>query len=124
MDPALAYETQTFQLLQAVCAKLFNLPDKPGPAGQRPMPEVAQSLPTISADGRTYTFKIRPGFRFSPPSNEPVTAQTFKFSLERAFNPKMKSYTESDFSDIVGMSAYQSGGHSTSRGSWRVETRW
>ena len=58
---------------------------------------------------RTYTFKIRPGFRFSPPSNEPVTAQTFKFSLERAFNPKMKSYTESDFSDIVGMSAYQSG---------------
>ncbi|MGB8881368.1 MAG: ABC transporter substrate-binding protein, partial [Solirubrobacteraceae bacterium] len=109
MDPALAYETQTFQLLQAVCANLFNLPDKPGPAGERPTPEVAQSLPTISADGTTYTFKIRPGFRFSPPSNEPVTAQTFKFSLERAFNPKMKSYTESDFSDIVGMSAYQSG---------------
>ena len=36
------------------------------------------------------SFKIRRGFRFSPPLNEPVTAQTFKHSLERAFNPKMK----------------------------------
>jgi YVTN family beta-propeller protein len=109
MDPALAADPQGFQLLQATCAKLFNLPDKPGPAGTRPTPEVAESLPAISADGRTYTFKIRPGFRFSPPSNEPVTAQTFKDSMERAFNPTMKSYTESDFSDIVGMSAYQTG---------------
>ena len=35
------------------------------------------ALPTRSADGRTYTFKIRRGFRFSPPANQPVTAQTF-----------------------------------------------
>jgi YVTN family beta-propeller protein len=109
MDPALAYDVQGSQLLQAMCAKLMNSPDKPGPAGSQPTPEVAQSLPALSVDGRTYTFKIRPGFRFSPPSNEPVTAQTFKHSLERAFNPTMKSYTEPDFSDIVGMSAYQAG---------------
>jgi YVTN family beta-propeller protein len=109
MDPALSYDVPGDQLLQATCAKLFNFPDKPGPAGAQPTPEVAQSLPALSADGTTYTFKIRPGFRFSPPSNEPVTAQTFKHSMERAFNPTMKSYTEPDFSDIVGMSAYQTG---------------
>ena len=40
-------------------------------------------------DGRTYTFRIRDGFRFSPPSNEPVTAATFKHTLERAFSPKL-----------------------------------
>ena len=40
-----------------------------------------------SADGRTYTFTIRPGFRFSPPSNQPVTAQTFKDTIERTLNP-------------------------------------
>jgi YVTN family beta-propeller protein len=109
MDPALVGDVQGLQLLQATCAKLFNFPDIPGPAATQPTPEVAQSLPARSADGRTYTFKIRPGFRFSPPSNESVTAQTFKDSMERAFNPNMKSYTEPDFSDIVGMSAYQTG---------------
>jgi len=109
MDPALSIDTQGGQLLQAMCAKLFNFPDTPGPAGSRATPEVAQSLPARSADGRAYTFEIRPGFRFSPPSNELVTAQTFKASIERAFDPTMKSIWEPYFSDIVGMSAYQTG---------------
>ena len=109
MDPALSEDVPGGQLLQAMCAKLFNFPDTPGPAGSQPTPEVAQSLPARSADGRTYTFTIRPGFRFSPPSNEPVTAQTFKESMERAFNPAIKSDWEPAFSDIVGMSAYQTG---------------
>ena len=109
MDPALSEDVQGGQLLQATCAKLFNFPDTSGPAGSQPTPEVAQSLPARSADGRTYTFMIRPGFRFSPPSNEPVTARTFKDSMERAFNPAMKSDWEPAFSDIVGMNAYQTG---------------
>ena len=72
----------------ATGAKLLNYPDDAGPAGLRLVPEVAASLPRRSADGRTYTFKIRRGFRFSPPSNEPVTAQTFKSSIERALSPR------------------------------------
>jgi YVTN family beta-propeller protein len=109
IDPALSLDVQGGQLLQATCAKLLNFPDTSGPAGSRPTPEVAQSLPAVSADGRTYTFKIRRGFSFSPPSNERVTAQTFKYSIERALSPKMKSVWEPDFGDIVGMSAYQAG---------------
>lgn len=109
MDPALAYDGQSVELLQATCVKLMNFPDKPGPAGSQPTPEAAQSLPSRSADGTTFTFKIRPGFRFSPPSNEPVTAQTFKDSMERAFNPGMKSPWVADFTDITGMDAYEAG---------------
>jgi YVTN family beta-propeller protein len=106
MDPALS---GAVQLLQATCLKLVNFPDKPAPAGLVPTAEAAQSLPLVSADGTTYTFKIRPGFRFSPPLNEPVTAQTFKYSLERAFNPKMKDAWVADFGDIAGIGAYQAG---------------
>jgi ABC-type oligopeptide transport system substrate-binding subunit len=75
------------------------------------IPEVAQSLPDRSPDGRTYTFKIRPGFRFSPPSNEPVTAQTFKDTIERTLNPRTQSSyaQDQDLSDIVGAGAYMSG---------------
>src|SRR6266571_2387782 len=46
-------------------------------------------MPTVSADGRTYTFRIRPGYRFSPPSNQPVTAETFRYSIERALSPRL-----------------------------------
>ena len=63
-----------------------------------------------SADGKSYTFTIRPGFRFSPPSNAPVTAQTFKFSIERALSPKIPDGPGRSFAaDIVGVQAYEAG---------------
>ena len=104
MDPGLAYITCSWQLLYATCAKLVNYPDKAGPAGSQLEPEVAQSLPKRSADGKTYTFTIRKGFRFSPPSNEPVTAQTFKYSIERSLSPKLKGPALSNgfLDDVVG----------------------
>ena len=109
MDPALADDGLAVQLLYATCAKLLNYPDKPGPAGSQLVPEVAQSLPERSAGGRSYTFKIRSGFRFSPPSNEPVTAQTFKYTIERTLNPRMRSPVAGQFRDIAGASAYMAG---------------
>ena len=45
----------------------------------------------MSKDGRTYTFTIRPGMRFSPPSNQLVTAQTFKHTIERSLQPAMSA---------------------------------
>ena len=92
----------------ATCAKLLTYPDKSGPAGSRLIPEVAEALPVRSADGKTYTFKIRPGFRFSPPSNQPVTAQTFKDTIERTLDPRMRSPTAS-YRDIVGAGPYMAG---------------
>jgi len=89
---------------------LLNYPDRPAPAGSRLVPEVAAAMPTRSADGKSYTFKIRPGFRFSPPSNAPVTAQTFKFSIERALSPKIPDGPGRSFAaDIVGAQAYEAG---------------
>jgi YVTN family beta-propeller protein len=109
MDPALADGPLSWELLYATCAKLLNYPDKPGPAGSQLVPEVAQSLPARSADGKTYTFTIRRGFRFSPPSNEPVTAEAFKHAIERTLNPRMKSQVASEFADIDGARAYMAG---------------
>jgi ABC-type transport system substrate-binding protein len=80
MDPARVYDPRAWQLLDATCVKLFNYPDRPAPAGSQLEPEVAESLPQVSPDGRTYTIRIRPGFRFS--SGEPVTAQTFRFAID------------------------------------------
>jgi len=109
MDPALAYFSLSWQLLDATCAKLVSYPDKPDPVGSELTAEVAKSLPARSADGQTYTFTIRKGFRFSPPSNQPVTAQTFNYTIERTLSPRMKSPSDYQFTDIVGARAYIAG---------------
>ncbi len=109
MDPALAYTPITWQLLYATCTKLVNYPDKAGPAGSQLVPEVARSLPARSADGKTYTFAIRNGFRFSPPSNQAVTAQTFKYSIERALSAQMKGGGRGYLGDVVGARAFMTG---------------
>ena len=77
------------QLQFATCARLLTFPATNGAAREQLAPEVATSLPTRSADRRTYTFQIAPGYRFSPPSNAPVTATTFKYSIERALSPRL-----------------------------------
>ena len=105
VDPALAYDPGSWQVLYSTCAQLLTYPDEPGTAGARLVPELAESLPKRSNDGRTYTFRIRRGFRFSPPSGEPVTAQTMKYSIERSLDPRMRSPAATLMSDLVRVSA-------------------
>lgn len=110
-DPALNWNPLSFQVAGATCLKLLNRPDKPAPAGWTLRPEAAVSMPTLSRDGRTYTFKVRKGYAFSPPSNEPVTAQTFRHSIERALSPKMGEDTPGllFLGDIAGTEAFRDG---------------
>ncbi len=96
------------QFLYATCANLLNYPDSAGPDGARLQPEIAAGMPTVTRGGRTYTFRIRRGFRFSPPSNEAVTAETFRRSIERELSPHNRFSPGPQFiSDIVGESAYR-----------------
>ena len=79
------------------------------------MPDAARAAPTVSDGGRTYTFVIRPGLRFSPPSNQLVTAETFKHTIERSLSPRKSMGLggsgpgQHDLSDVVGAAAYIAG---------------
>jgi DNA-binding SARP family transcriptional activator len=93
-EPALEWNLAAAQIEFATCANLLNYPDKPAPAGLQPQPEVAAAMPVLSRDKRTYTFKVRRGYKFAPPWNEPLTAETFRESIERALSPKLESLTQ------------------------------
>jgi tRNA A-37 threonylcarbamoyl transferase component Bud32 len=98
------------QLMYATCSNLLYYRDSAGEAGTQLRPEIAAAMPTISPDGRTYTFRIRPGYRFSPPSGEAVTAHTFRHTLERSLWPKnVYSVGPQLASDIEGVAAYRAG---------------
>jgi len=109
IDPALGYGTQEFSIFRATSATLLGYPAEPGAPGTTLVPDLAEGLPRRSVGGRTYTFTIRSGFRFSPPSGEPVTAQTMKYSIERTLNPRMRSPGGPLVRDLVGGVAYAEG---------------
>jgi ABC-type transport system substrate-binding protein/tRNA A-37 threonylcarbamoyl transferase component Bud32 len=121
-DPSTGTGAWNAQLFFETCANLLNYPDAQGSEGARLRPEIAAAMPTISPDGRTYTFRVRPGFRFSPPSdgsdgslyhpaaNQPVTARTIRYTFERALSPKLKDPPGAPFvSDLVGLAAFRAG---------------
>ena len=87
VDPALAYYVYSWQLENATCAKLVRYPDLSPPAGSLLQPEIAAGMPTVSADGRTYTFQIRNDYFFSPPATGVVTAASMKYTFERTLHP-------------------------------------
>jgi peptide/nickel transport system substrate-binding protein len=109
VDPAFAFEVISWQLEFATCAKLVNYPDKPWSAAQAPEPEIAVGPPTVSADGKTYTFKLHADFRFSPPSNEGVTAESFVRALERSLAPGADSPVIGFVQDVVGAAEFRAG---------------
>jgi peptide/nickel transport system substrate-binding protein len=107
IDPALAYYQTSWQVEYATCVKLINYPDKSGDAGKQLIAEAASGMPTVSADGKTYTFTVPSGkYKFN--TGEPVTAATFQHAIERDLDPKQQSYFGETFlTDVVGASGYK-----------------
>lgn len=114
LDPALNYDFYGWRLEAATCAMLLGYPDKRGPASARLYAEVARGFPKVSNGGRTYTFTIRPGFRFSDGTT--VTAASYARAFERALSPKMQSPAASFLGDVVGASAVLAGKAATPTG--------
>ncbi len=107
VDPALSYTPGGWALLDTTCARLMAYPDKPPPEGFRLVPEVATGFPRVSRDGKTYTFQLRSGFRFSDGTR--VRASAFARAIHRTLAPGIRSPALQYTQDIVGAEDVQSG---------------
>jgi DNA-binding SARP family transcriptional activator/ABC-type transport system substrate-binding protein len=113
-DPAMITSLIGQQLEYATEAKLYNYPDQSGTAGATVVPEVAAAMPTVSADGRTVTIRVRSGYRFSPGplgGGTPVTAETFRYTIERSFSRQggLGGYGLLLLPQLIGGRAYANG---------------
>jgi peptide/nickel transport system substrate-binding protein len=95
VDPQVAYITTAWWLEYATAAKLYNW----SPQAQL-LPEVASGF-TVSNGGKTYTFRIRTGFRFS--DGTPVTARNFAYAIDRAANHDLASPAAQFITDPAGV---------------------
>ncbi|SSC67179.1 ABC transporter substrate-binding protein [Ciceribacter selenitireducens] len=78
LDPGEAFEISTAEVTANTYSKLVNLDMNDT---SKVVGELAESW-TISEDGLTYTFKLKPGLKFA--SGNPITAEDVAFSFERA----------------------------------------
>ena len=83
IDPAVAYEVQgSWSVLGMTNDGLLTYQRVGGTDGIRIVSDLATSLPTISNDGRTYTFQVRRGIHYS--NGTLVRPADFRRAIERA----------------------------------------
>jgi peptide/nickel transport system substrate-binding protein len=103
LDPALAYDTESYTALYNTYLPLLTYAHADGEAGGKVVPALAKALPQISDGGRTYTLALRPGLKYS--DGTPVRASDFTHSVERFF--RLDSGGTPFYSDIVGAERFQ-----------------
>jgi YVTN family beta-propeller protein len=102
LDPANAYDPDWWGTLIMTNDGLIGWRRAGGQAGAELVPDLAVSLPTVSADRRTYTFELRRGIRYS--DGRLVKASDVRYSFERLYRlkPAPKQAAIGFYGAIVG----------------------
>lgn len=93
-DPSLATDAASFIVFGQTMEGLYVLDEN-----DTPVPAIADGEPEISEDGKVYTFKLREDAEWS--NGDPVTANDFVYSWQRAVNPETGSEYAYMFSGII-----------------------
>jgi peptide/nickel transport system substrate-binding protein len=105
-DPVLMQTVQAFQPLKTVYTGLLAYKDETGKAGNELIPGLAEKMPTVSSDNKTYKFKLRKGLKYS--DGTPVKASDFEFAIKRLM--KLNGPYSSFLTSIDGAEAFQKKG--------------
>src|SRR5882724_7254184 len=92
-DPAAAHDLYSGSIEQAMFETLLTYDYLARPA--KLVPLTAEAMPTVSDDGKTYTFKIRKGIYFAPDpafkgKKRELVAEDVAYSLKRLIDPKIR----------------------------------
>ena len=82
-DPQVNYTLQEWQLLILTHDGLVGFKRAGGTEGTKIVPDLAQAIPKPTNGGKTWTFKLRPGIKFS--NGKTLTGADVKATFERLF---------------------------------------
>jgi len=102
LDPGLSYTVEGWGIMWNVYLPLIGYKHANGPDGATLVPYLAKALPTVSADGKTYTFALRSGLKYS--DGTAIKASDFAATIERDF--QVDSPGVGFFGNIVGADTY------------------
>jgi peptide/nickel transport system substrate-binding protein len=98
LDPQLSQTVEGWSSMYNTYVPLLTYAHAEGEAGSEVVPGLAEDLPKISQDGKTYQLTLRKGLEYS--DGTPVKASDFKASVERLF--ELNSGGSPFFTGIVG----------------------
>ena len=106
LDPALSYTQEGWQSLWTVYTPLLTYRHTEGAEGAELIPGLAEAMPEVSEDGKTYTLKLREGLKYSDGTE--VKASDFEHTIKRVLN--LESGGSSFYFPIVGAENYVEAG--------------
>ncbi|MBK6805745.1 MAG: hypothetical protein IPG84_13155 [Betaproteobacteria bacterium] len=104
LDPARAGSLSTLNTIGPLYHQLLTYDYLARPV--KLIPYAAEALPQVSADGRTYTLRIRPGLLFAPHpafggKARELVAQDFVYSAQRIADPANISMSFANFEGLI-----------------------
>ncbi|MGO9584508.1 MAG: ABC transporter substrate-binding protein [Acidimicrobiales bacterium] len=105
IDPALAFPWDPFQFFEGVYDTLVTYQRVGGDDGLQLVPDLALTMPTVTDDGTTYSFVLRPGLRYS--DGQLLRPEDFRRAIERVLELNQNDATA--LSEIVGAALCQTG---------------
>lgn len=100
-DPGNTYYAHVWDFSRLYARTLMTFKDAPGKAGLELVPDLAQAKGEVSADGKTWTYKLRTGLKFA--DGTPVTSKDVKYAVERSnYAPDVLSNGPTYFKALLG----------------------
>jgi peptide/nickel transport system substrate-binding protein len=111
LDPGVAYGAADLALLRGLVRTLYSFDSaRQDSSALDPVPDLASEPYTLSNDRRTYTFKIRRGVRYAPPSDATVQPQDFIYAVEREFDPHQRTHSPNPYASLIeGVAEFAAG---------------
>jgi ABC-type transport system substrate-binding protein len=109
LDPQGEYETIGFTVERAFTRQLLEYPSSTDlTKAESLVPDAAASMPTVSSDGLTYTFTLRPGLMWNTTPPRPVTSEDFARGILRNCDPTLAPNGNPGYYEatIAGYKAY------------------
>ena len=97
VDPHINYTLQYWQIYQSLYDGLLAFKKAAGAEGFEKVPDIAEAMPEVTNNGKTFTFKIRKGIMFS--NGQELGVKDVVASFQRIF--KVSSPTAGGFYSVI-----------------------
>jgi YVTN family beta-propeller protein len=101
VDPAFFNQASNSQFTGLAYDSLVTFQLSSGADGLQLVPDLALAIPAPAGDGLSYTFRLRPGIRYS--DGQPLRASDFRRGIERLF--RLRSPGTTYFTSVLGAAA-------------------
>jgi peptide/nickel transport system substrate-binding protein len=102
IDPQLSYTVEGWEVMYNTYTPLLTYRHVDGEEGTEVVPALAEAMPEVSPDGKTYKLKLRSGMKYS--DGTPIKASDFTYAIQRLF--KADSGGSVFYLPIVGTAEY------------------